>query len=92
MVIIPIVVLILPADFFDSGQDLCLSKLLAGMECYGCGMTRAMMHLTHFEFQEAWEFNKLIYIVSPIIGYLWIKEFIDEMNYWKRINKKKAEQ
>lgn len=66
LLVLPIVLLILPVDFFDSGESICLSVVLANTECYGCGMTRAIMHLIHFDFTGAWEFNKLSFIVFPL--------------------------
>ena len=55
LLIVPLVLLILPADFFDNGQSLCLSQLLLEKECPGCGLTRGLQHLGHFDFQTAWE-------------------------------------
>jgi hypothetical protein len=69
---IPIVLLILPSDFFDSGQSICLSVLLFKMECYACGMTRACMHLIHFEFVDAYFYNPLAFIVVPLLTLLFI--------------------
>lgn len=73
----PFVLLLLSADFFDKGESICLSKLLAGMECYACGLTRATMHFIHFEFQKAWGFNKLSFIVVPMLFPLWLKAFYE---------------
>ena len=56
----------LPADYFDSGQSMCVSIWLFDLECFGCGITRAIMHLMHMEFQEAWSFNKLSFLIMPI--------------------------
>jgi hypothetical protein len=67
---------ILPEDFFDTGQSVCLSVVFLDMECYGCGMTRAIQHLIHFDFQKAWEFNMLSVIVFPLFVGLIIFEFI----------------
>lgn len=74
-VLLPLVLLLLPADYFDQGQSLCLSKLLAGIECYGCGMTRAIMHLIHLDFRAAAGFNKLCFIVFPVLSLLWAQWF-----------------
>ena len=73
----PFVLLLLPATYFDNGESICLSKLLAGMECYACGLTKATMHLIHFDFQKAWEFNKLSFIVVPMLFPLWLKAFYE---------------
>lgn len=59
--------ILLPADYFDTGTPMCLSVILFDINCYGCGMTRGVMHLIHLEFTKAWEFNKLSFIVFPLL-------------------------
>lgn len=76
-ILAPFVLLLLPVDFFDKGNSICLSKMLAGIECYACGMTRATMHFIHFDFQQAWQFNKLSFVVVPMLVPLWIKAFYE---------------
>ncbi|WP_158267495.1 DUF2752 domain-containing protein [Adhaeribacter arboris] len=78
-ILIPVILLLLPADQFDTGTSLCLSKLLLHTECYGCGMMRAIMHLIHFDFSTALHFNKLSVIVFPLLGYLWAQSFLREV-------------
>ena len=60
------VLLYLPADFFDGGKSVCLSVVLFDQECYGCGMTRGVQHLLHLDLEEAWNYNKLAFIVLPL--------------------------
>lgn len=72
--IIPIILLILPATYFDTGESICVSKVVFNIECYGCGMTRAMMHLIHFNFKEAWDYNKISYLVLPVAAYMYAGE------------------
>jgi len=75
LLVSPLILLFLPADFFDhSTRELCLSKICFNRECLGCGITRAVMHLIHFEFREAWHFNKLVVLVIPFLIYLWVGE------------------
>jgi hypothetical protein len=69
----PVILFILPADYFDNGQTICASVFLFDIECYGCGMTRAVMHFIHFEFIKAVEFNKLVILVFPLLTLLWLK-------------------
>ena len=71
---IPVVVLALPASFLDQGESLCLSQRLFALECYGCGMGRALMHLAHLNFQMAYDFNPLSFIVLPLLGLVWAGE------------------
>lgn len=76
-IITPFVLLLLPVTSFDNGESVCLSKLLAGSECYACGMTKATMHFIHFDFQKAWDYNKLSFIVVPMLVPLWVKAFYE---------------
>ena len=82
LLVIPIVLLILPADYFDSGQSICLSVLIFDTNCYACGMTRAIQHLIQFDYTTALGFNKLSIIVLPLllVSYITtIKKTIDKI-------------
>jgi hypothetical protein len=72
----PAILLILPANFFDKGQSMCLSVLLFDRECYGCGMVRAIQHLIHLDFSVAYELNKLSIIVFSLLVFYYFKEII----------------
>lgn len=61
-----VLLLILPADYFDNGRATCVSVIIFNKKCYGCGMTRAIQHLIHFDFKEAYHFNWLSFIVLPL--------------------------
>jgi len=74
-VAVPIILLLLPKTYFDTGTPLCPSMLILGEECPGCGLTRACMHLIHFDFEEAYIFNALCFIVFPILAFTWAKWF-----------------
>jgi len=87
LVLLPIILIILPADFFDKGNTMCLSVLLADQECYGCGITRAIQHLIHFNFEKAYAFNKLSFVVLPLMIYVWYSEI--KKTYIKLKNLKK---
>ena len=67
LILIPIVLLILPADFFDKGESICLSFFLFDVECYACGLTRAIQHLIHFDFSIGYEYNRLSILVLPFL-------------------------
>ena len=81
-VVVPVVLLILPSDVFDEGPVTCLSRILFNLECYGCGLTRSIQHLIHFEFQDAWFFNPLGFIVFPVLAFQWARWFFKD---WKRL-------
>jgi len=77
LLVSPLVLLFLPADVLDSSTtQLCLSKVLFHRECIGCGISRAVMHFIHLEFKEAWYYNKLVVLVIPFLGYLWVDAFV----------------
>jgi hypothetical protein len=74
LLLFPIVLLFLPATFFDSGDTICFSVLFFDQECYACGMTRAIQHLIHFDFVKAISFNKLSILVFPLLIISYFKE------------------
>ena len=76
MIFLPILLIILPKTFFDHGPTICIYTLLTGMNCYGCGMTRACMRLIDLDFVGAWEFNKLSFIVFPTLVFYYARYFI----------------
>ena len=53
----------------DNGSTFlrCPSNLLFKINCPGCGTQRAIHHLLHLEFTEAFRFNALFTILSPLI-------------------------
>lgn len=61
-----IILISLPKDYFDIGESSCLSVQLFGLECYGCGMTRAVQHLIHLDFEKAYSYNWLAFVVLPL--------------------------
>ena len=74
LILIPIVILILPADFFDTGNSICFSIVFFDNECYACGLTRAIQHLIHLDFSIGYEYNKLSIIVLPVLILSYYKE------------------
>lgn len=73
ILIAPFFLILLPVDYFDTGESICISKLLANIECYACGLTRGTMHFLHLDFSGAWEFNKLTFIVVPLLAVYWLR-------------------
>ena len=66
--------IIAPADYSDSGKSISVFAFF-GVEdyIYSTGMTRAIMHLIHFDFEGAMEFNRLSFFVFPLLFLLWLK-------------------
>ena len=70
-----IILLFLPKDFFDYGKPICISVNLFHRECYACGMTRATQHLLHLDFNGAARFNRLSFVVVPLLILMILWEF-----------------
>ena len=85
IVVAPIVLLALPADFFDKGPSICLSQLILGVECPACGMTRGIMHLIHWDLENAYAYNMLSFIVLPLMILIWIQWFFKELRLYKKL-------
>lgn len=71
LLIFPIVLWILPPDFFDEGPAVCPSRVFFDIECFGCGMTRAVMHLHHFDYEEAFYYNYGVLLIYPALVIVW---------------------
>jgi hypothetical protein len=76
ILLIPVALYIVPVDWLNSQHSICLFKNLTGKECYGCGMTRAIVSAVHFQFENAVNFNKLSLIVLPLLIYIWAKTLL----------------
>lgn len=75
---LPLLIILISPEYLSQGESICLSKRFFNVECYGCGMTRAAISLTQFKLYEAWEYNKLSFIVFPLLGYLWFNLVLKE--------------
>ena len=53
----------------------CLFKLLLGIPCLGCGMTRALQALLVLNFSAAFESNPLIFLVSPATAWFFVRDY-----------------
>jgi uncharacterized membrane protein SirB2 len=48
--------------------SVCSSKVLFGIDCPGCGLTRAFIAISHAHFTEAWNFNPASYAVYLFVA------------------------
>ena len=85
LIVLPIPFFILPANYFDTGESLCMSKILLDRECFGCGITRAIQHAIHFDFISAWRFNKLVILVVPVLLFLWLNEIKKSLKKFEKV-------
>jgi len=81
--LLPFVLLVLPADFFDSGTSWCLVNHFFGIECWGCGITRAIQHVIHGEIDKAFELNQLVIFVFPVLVFLYLSIIFKQLKFRK---------
>ena len=78
LLLAPVVLWLLPAGLFDhSDVVICPSRFLFDVECLGCGMTRAVMHMHHFEWREAVYYNYGVLAVYPgliVVWLIWLRQ------------------
>ena len=74
LILLPIFLYAIPAEKIFEGETICLIKRCFGVECWGCGTTRAVFSLLYGKVAQAWEYNRLIIIVFPLLLWLWGKE------------------
>ena len=78
-----------PINHFDEGESVCLSVVFFDMECYACGMTSALKHLLHFDFELAFAYNMASFLVFPILGLLWLGWIVVELQTIRRFHRQK---
>jgi hypothetical protein len=88
LIAIPVILILLPANYFDYGQSISVFALF-GVEdmAYSTGMTRSVMHLIHLDIDKSMDYNKLGIIVLPILILLWfiylLKSFNIRLRFFK---------
>jgi hypothetical protein len=78
-ILIPVCLYFIPVNWLEQQHSVCLFKNLTGKNCYGCGITRAILSAMHFQFDIAYKYNKLIVIILPILIYIWTKTLIEQL-------------
>jgi len=81
LVVAPVILRVLPSDFFDDGPVLCPSKRFFDLECPGCGLTRATQHFLHGEWEIALDYNPLVVVVVPLLGLMWAMQLVALVRY-----------
>lgn len=64
----------IPRHWIYEGHSICLFRNLFGIECWGCGMTRALFSVLDLHFMAAWNYNRAVVIVVPMLIILWGRE------------------
>jgi hypothetical protein len=76
--LLPIVFLLVPTSWFESRRSICLIRNVCGVQCPGCGMIRAISCVFHGDFKKAFQYNKLVVIILPLLCYTWLQTVITE--------------
>jgi hypothetical protein len=76
---IPFILYLIPIPWLQGEHTICLFKNMFGRECYGCGITRAVLSALHFDSTGAFHYNKLVVVVLPLLIYLWAKMVIKSL-------------
>ncbi len=53
----------------------CPINKITGHECLGCGSNRAMISLLSLQFEQAWHFNKLVFLYLPLGSFFLFRDF-----------------
>ena len=53
----------------------CILKLVFGIDCAGCGGTRMVFSLLDGNFYQAFRYNNLLFILSPLFVFLILEDF-----------------
>lgn len=48
--------------------DSCSSRRLLGVDCPGCGLTRAFICISHGQLSEAWKFNRASFVIYLFVA------------------------
>lgn len=78
--LLPLALYFIPREsLFDHTHTLCLVHNLTGAECWGCGMTRAVVSVMYLDFEAAWAYNRAVVVVAPLLVWLWLKWIYREL-------------
>jgi hypothetical protein len=58
---------VVPTRWVAALPSICLARNLFGVECPGCGMTRAISCVLHGDFPTALRYNKLVALLFPLL-------------------------
>lgn len=66
----------IPTELIERGPVVCVFKNLIGIECFGCGMTRALSSILHGNLVAAISYNKLVVIVFLLLCFILLKDVV----------------
>lgn len=84
--LIPVVLYAIPMESICNGNTICVFTNIFGVECWGCGITRAIFSALHFRFYDAWEYNLLFVVVLPLLLFFWMRTVVRQLRTIKGDN------
>ena len=88
LILLPVVFYAIPAECVFNGKSICVFTNVFGVECWGCGITRAIFSVLYLRFAEAWEYNRLVIMVMPLLVFEWLKAVVLSLKFL--LNKKRG--
>ena len=73
LLLLPFFFIVVPTSWLESRRSFCLIRNVFGVRCPGCGMTRAISSVFHGNFKKAFQYNKLVVLVLPLLCYVWLR-------------------
>lgn len=61
----------------------CLVRLVTGLRCPGCGISHMIINIFHLNFKAAFKSNQLLFLTSPIIIAMIVRETYCYIKYEK---------
>ena len=74
LILLIVVFLFCATTSLESHYSLCVIKNAFGVQCPGCGMTRAIANILHGNIIRALQYNKSVIIVFPLLCYICLKQ------------------
>lgn len=75
----PVLFLLIPTSVFEAGSSLCIFDNLFGVQCPGCGMTRALSALLHGDILTALRYNRSVVVIFPLLCFILVKGVAGEL-------------
>lgn len=70
-------------NWLESKETICVFSNLTGIDCFGCGITKSLIAILKLEFTKAFQYNKLVIIIAPLLFFVWIKRWVHFINIRK---------